>query len=410
MHVVNISGIGDIENLMRRLKVDAYGIKIMAPKACCYLVKIDNLSPINANIIKQEILSLGGDLALPRDTLTGKLKRADCLLIANLSQIDRLTQKLKIQPFGLNKIADELRITLSNHLKNSYLIKARSFKIKITDKPIIMGIMNLTPDSFSNDGLYKGPLGATDLNRICEYAEELINNGAGIIDVGGESSRPGAKPVSLKEELGRTIPAIKLLARKIKVPISIDTNKPQVAEQALDNGASIVNDITGLKNLKMRKTIAKYKAACVIMHILGKPSNMQDNPKYNSLIDDIMAYLNIRIKEALDSGIDKNNIIIDPGIGFGKTAQDNTEILKRLSEFKSLGYPLLIGPSRKSFIGKILNTPAQARLNGTISACVLGLNNGANIFRVHDVKEVSESLTVAKTILNSCLCGNNLSK
>lgn len=401
MRVVNISNIGDIENLMKQLKVDEYGIRIMAPKAYSYTVKINNLSPINANIIKQEMLSLGGDLAVPRDILTGKLKRADCLLIANLSQLNRLTQKLKIQPFGLHKIAEELNITLSNHLKNSYLIKARSFKIRVTDRPIIMGILNLTPDSFSNDGLYKGFLNAADLNRICEYTERLINDGAGIIDIGGESSRPGARPVSSKEELKRTIPIIKLLVKRIKVPISIDTNKPQVAEQALDNGASIVNDITGLKNCKMRKIIAKHRAACVIMHMLGMPSNMQDNPKYNSLIDDIIAFLNSRAEEALNSGIDKNSIIIDPGIGFGKTAKDNTQILKRLSEFKSLGYPLLIGPSRKSFIGRILNTPPQSRLNGTISTCVLGLRNGANIFRVHDVKEVSESLKTAKIILSS---------
>ena len=404
MRVVNINNLTDIEGLMKQLKVDSYGIQIMAPKACRYLIKIDRLSPINANILKQEMLSLGGDLALPRDALTGKLKHTDCLLIGNLSQLGRLAQKLKIQPFGLAKISDELNITLSNHLRSTFQIKACSFRIKITDKPIIMGILNLTPDSFSSDGLYKGKktgIKNIDLDKIINRAQGLIKDGAGIIDIGGESTRPGAKPVSLSEELKRTIPVIKLLAKRIKVPISIDTHKPQVAKQALDNGAVIVNDITGLKDSKMRKIVAAHRAASIIMHMQGNPLNMQNNPEYKSVIDDIAGFLNNRIKEALDSGIDKNSIIIDPGIGFGKTVKDNTQIINRLNEFKSLGYPLLIGPSRKSFIGKLLNNaPPQARLNGTISACILGFKNGANIFRVHDVKQVCESIKVAEAILN----------
>ncbi|MBU4346585.1 MAG: dihydropteroate synthase [Candidatus Omnitrophica bacterium] len=257
----------------------------------------------------------------------------------------------------------------------------------------IMGIVNLTPDSFSGDGLYKTQ------NSIVDFAEKMVEDGADIIDVGGESSRPGAEPVSIEEELQRTIPAVKALSKKIKVPISIDTHKPEVARQALDNGALMVNDITGLNNTEMLRIVAQYKAAVVIMHMKGNPRTMQDNPVYKSLIDEIIEYLDKAIVRAVEAGIDRNKIIVDPGIGFGKTAGHNLEILNRLSELKVLGRPLLVGASRKSFIGKILDSGPQERIFGTVSACVLAVKNGANLLRVHDVKPVSEAIKVAEAII-----------
>jgi dihydropteroate synthase len=266
-----------------------------------------------------------------------------------------------------------------------------------------MGIVNMTPDSFSGDGVYTkgqspacrqaGPSGTVPI------VEQMIRDGADIIDIGGESSRPGAKPVSLKDELARTIPLIKALARRIKVPISIDTSKPQVAQQALDNGASLVNDITGLKNNQMPKVISRYKAGVVIMHMQGNPRSMQKNPQYISLIDDIIEYLSCAIKKAEDSGIAKEKIIIDPGIGFGKTLEHNLEILKRLKDFKILGKPILVGTSRKSFIGKILNVQPQERIFGTVASCVLACANGANIVRTHDVKAVKQALLIGDNIV-----------
>jgi dihydropteroate synthase len=202
----------------------------------------------------------------------------------------------------------------------------------------------------------------------------------------------------VKEEIKRVIPVIKALAKKIKVPISIDTHKPEVARQALDNGAVIVNDITGLRNLKMAKLVARYNAGVVIMHMKGNPRTMQINPEYESLIDEIIEFLDKAIKRAREIGVDKEKIIVDPGIGFGKALEHNLEILKRLNEFKVLGRPILVGPSRKSFIGKILNVQAQERLFGTLSACVLAVKNGAKIVRVHDVKEVKQALKVLDRI------------
>ncbi len=260
----------------------------------------------------------------------------------------------------------------------------------------IMGIVNVTPDSFSGDGLLakKG-----NLNGIIKYAQRLVRQGADIIDVGGESSRPGAEPVSVKEELKRTIPVIERLSKDIKVPISIDTYKPEVARCALESGASIVNDITGLRNPRMVKAIAKTPARVIIMHMKGNPKDMQENPEYECLIDEIIEYLKKAINRAEAGGIDKNRIIIDPGIGFGKTLEHNLEILSRLEEFRTLECPILVGPSRKSFIGRILNLPPQERLMGTLASLVIAIMNGANIVRVHDVQYAVQAAKITDAIV-----------
>jgi dihydropteroate synthase len=266
-----------------------------------------------------------------------------------------------------------------------------------------MGIINLTPDSFSGDGLYQG-LSPSQLKgdylkgTVPELAEKMVKDGADIIDVGGESSRPGARPVALKEELKRTIPVIKILARKIKSPISIDTYKPEVAKQALDNGAVLVNDIRGLSNAEMRKVVARSNAGAVIMHMKGTPHTMQKNPVYRSVVCEVMGYLKQAIERAKDCGISEDKIIVDPGIGFGKTAEDNLELLKRLNEFKVLGRPILVGPSRKSFIGAVLKAAPPDRVYGTVSACVLAVKNGASIVRVHDCLEVKQAFKVMEAI------------
>lgn len=264
----------------------------------------------------------------------------------------------------------------------------------------IMGIINLTPDSFSGDGLLARGMRLTE---IIKYAENLVKDGADIIDLGGASSRPGARAVSINEELKRTIPVIEKLSRKIEVPISIDTYRPEIARAALQSGASIVNDITGLRNPRMIKLVAKTQARVVIMHMKGMPWNMQRNPKYKSLIDEIIEYLETAIERATDAGINKERIIIDPGIGFGKTLEHNLEILHRLEELKRLGCPILVGPSRKSFIGEILKLPPQERLIGTLASLVVAVINGADIVRVHDLKCAAQAVKVADAIkLKKC--------
>ncbi len=381
---------------MQDIRVDAYGIKIMLPKAFNYLVKMNSVSNIAANILKQEMLSLGGDVAIARNAITAKLKKTDCLLMGNLAQFNRLNDKLKLQPFGLSNLAKELHCVLKNYQRDKFTLDLGRNKLNLGARTCIMGIVNLTPDSFSGDGLYKGQ---SPSGTVPELVENMVRDGADIIDIGGESTKPGARPISIKEELNRTIPVIKALAKKIKVPISIDTYKPEVAKLALDNGAVMVNDITALRSAKMAKLVAKYKAAVVLMHMQGEPRTMQNKPTYAFLIDEIIEYLQRAIKRAEEQGIDREKIIVDPGIGFGKTLTHNLEILKNLREFRVLGRPILVGPSRKSFIGKILNVEPQKRIFGSVASCVSAVNNGAHIVRVHDVKEVKQAIMVSEACL-----------
>ncbi|MGD0337085.1 MAG: dihydropteroate synthase [Candidatus Omnitrophota bacterium] len=411
MRVIQANYPRQVKELMQDIRVDPYGIAIMAPKAVQYLLKVGSVSNIAANILKQEMLSIGGDVAVCRNALTGRVKKTDCLVMGNFSQFKRLITKLHRQPLGLDILAHDLSLAIRNYQKENFSINLGRFKINLGRRPLIMGVVNVTPDSFSGDGLYQGhkvtksvrseakpPRRGQSHKVAVDYALRLVDEGADIIDVGGESTRPGAAPVSLKEEAKRVIPFIKTLAKKVKIPISIDTYKPELAKQALDAGAVIVNDISGLRNDAMPRIISRYKAGVVIMHMKGEPRTMQKNPHYLSLIDEITEYLAAAICKAKEAGVDEERIIVDPGIGFGKTQEDNLKILSRLAEFKALGRPILVGTSRKSFIGKLLDTPPHERINGTVASCVLAVKNGAKIVRVHDVGPVKEALTIVEGI------------
>lgn len=388
----------EIKRLLQEISVDPYGVEVMVPKGVYFLIRLNALSNMCANILKQEMLSLGADAAVARGALTGKVKSSDCLLMGSYAQLTRLCDKLKPQPFGLGALGKELANSLKNYQKDQFTLSLGKYKLKLWQRSHIMGIINLTPDSFSGDGFY----GSTQPIDILGVAARLEKSGADILDVGGESSRPGARPVSVKEELRRVIPAIKKITRKINIPVSIDTVKPEVARQALDNGATMVNDITGLSDPRMAKVAARYKAAVVIMHMKGKPGTMQKNPRYASLIDEIIVYLKKAILRAFDAGVASDKIVIDPGIGFGKTAEHNLHILNRLNDFKILGKPLLIGPSRKAFIGKLLDVPPQDRIFGTVASCCAAVKRGAHIVRVHDVASVKQALRVIDSIHNQC--------
>lgn len=256
-----------------------------------------------------------------------------------------------------------------------------------------MGVLNRTPDSFSDGGKYMSEESAVS------YALNMARDGADIIDIGGESTRPGALPVDVNEELGRVIPVIKRLKALIDIPISIDTSKSHVAKAALENGASMVNDITGLKGDRdMAGVVARFDVPICIMHMKGSPRTMQISPQYDDLIGEIIASLRESIDLAAGAGIDEKKIIIDPGIGFGKTLEHNLKIIKELRRLTNLGRPILIGPSRKSFIGQILNSDVSERLTGTSSSVALAISNGANIVRVHDVREMVDCARVADSI------------
>lgn len=387
----------EIERIMHDIGVDPYGIKIMLPKAQTFLIRLNAINSITANILKQEMLAIGAEAAITRGALTGKVKKTDVLMIASLAQYRRLVQKIKLQPFGLNNLSQELDENIKNYSKNNFTLSLRSSFLDLGNQARIMGIINLTPDSFSGDGLYKNH-SKNYLDLALGKAKKMVSDGSSIIDLGGQSSRPGAKPVSAKEEISRTLPVVKLLAKKMKTPVSIDTDKPQVAQACLDSGAQIINDISGLRNKNMIKVAARYKAAVVIMHMQGVPLSMQKTIAYRSLIDEVTLYLKRAINRAQDGGINPDKIIVDPGIGFGKNAGHNLEIIKRLADFKVLGKPILVGTSRKSFIGKILGADVKNRSSGTLATCVIAAQNGASIIRVHDVKEANQALKIVNAI------------
>lgn len=257
-----------------------------------------------------------------------------------------------------------------------------------------MGVLNVTPDSFSDGGLY------FDTGKAIEHAFKLVEDGADILDIGGESTRPGSQAVPLEEELKRIIPVIESLAKKLTVPISIDTCKAEVALRAVDAGASLVNDISGLGfDPGMAKAVASCGIPVILMHIMGTPRDMQVNPVYEALIPEIMDYLRTSIRMAVEAGIGEDRIIVDPGIGFGKTFDHNLHILKHLNEFTVLGKPIAIGVSRKAFLGKLLGgVSASERLEGTAAAVAISIINGANMVRVHDVKEIAKVARVADAI------------
>jgi dihydropteroate synthase len=264
------------------------------------------------------------------------------------------------------------------------------------DFPKLMGILNVTPDSFSDGGRYLDP------SRAVDQAAELFARGADIVDIGGESTRPGAESVAIDDEMQRVLSVIERVAKKADGPISVDTTKAEVARRALDLGAVIVNDTSGLTfDPKMPSVCAEAKAGVVCMHIQGRPATMQLNPQYDDVVAEIAAYLDSRLKALERAGIARERIVIDPGIGFGKTAQHNLDLLRNVGQFRSLGRPVLIGHSRKRFLGKLLGRPLDELLAGTLGVSIALAVKGVDILRVHDVQAVRDSLLAFQAIIKN---------
>ncbi len=255
-----------------------------------------------------------------------------------------------------------------------------------------MGVLNVTPDSFSDGGRF------LDLEAAVRRGIELAAEGADVVDVGGESTRPGSDPVPTQVEMDRVVPVIKRLAAELDTPISIDTTKPEVARAALDSGALILNDVTGGRDPRMLRVARDTGAGMVLMHMLGEPKTMQEDPRYDDVVADVRAYLGDRVDAAVRAGIERERLCVDPGIGFGKTLQHNLALLRRIGEFAELGRPVMVGPSRKSFLGKILGTDVDDRLEGTAGAVAWVAGHGAHIVRVHDVREMVRVVRVVDAI------------
>jgi len=380
MKVTKLSNEVDAKRLLRELGVDGGGVDILASKMKQHIIYISDLHVGAANILKQDALSIGADLAVPRGTVIATTKSVDCILIATQKQLQILSRKELAQPFGLKELAHKLK---------------EYSKIKKPNAVEIMGVINANEDSFYEGSRFNS------LNAMSKITQ-MIEEGASIIDIGGVSSRPNAPVVSVKEELQRVSDIYSTIKKEElykKVRFSCDSYEPEVIKLALDSGFSIVNDITGLENDEVCKLCASYDATAVIMHMQGKPQTMQDNPLYGDVISEVYTFLKARIEKAESFGV--KDIILDVGIGFGKTLEDNLNLIKNLENFLTLQKPLLVGASRKSMIDAISTSKIEERLAGTLTLHLESVRNGASILRVHDVKEHFQALKVQKALESS---------
>lgn len=376
MKLYKLSSQMDAKALLQTVGVTHEGSALLIPKTHLNLIYIKDLKTPAANILKQDALSIGADLAVPKDTITCKVPLVDAVLIANDKQLKELAHKEKIQPFGLKEVAQKLS----------------EFTFTCKDDFSVMGIINTNEDSFFQGSRFKD-------EAALKHVECMIEEGATMIDLGGVSSRPGSLGVSEQEELSRVKPIIDLIFKhKLfeKAQFSLDSYSPLCLEYALTHGFSIVNDITALANDDVARVTAKYDATVILMHMQGDPKSMQHEPVYDNVMLEVDAFFEERIAKALHFGIKK--IVLDVGIGFGKNLEHNLQLLKHHEHFLHFGYPLLVGASRKSMIDKIIPTPIDERLPGTLALHLKAYEHGASIIRAHDVKAHVQALSVLQAL------------
>jgi dihydropteroate synthase len=379
---------GEVERIFKEIGCDQSGRKIMSQKSNIIPLFLKEVKSPAANILKQQMLSLGGEAVVGRGVINCSQECSDVLLLGTRKVYAMLAEKICLQPWSLKTLGEKIKALLVNLEKKKIVTwKWPGCQLTLGDKTLIMGILNVTPDSFSDGGKF------VELSQAVEHAWEMVEAGADIIDVGGESTRPGCNTVSTEEELRRVLPILeKLLLEEIPVPISIDTYKATVAEEALSSGAQIINDVGGgLKDPRMAEVVARSQAPVIVMH----------NPEkgmYNDLLPDILDSLAAQVKIYEDAGLSSDKIVIDPGVGFGKDCQENLVVMKNLKSFCALGKPVLLGVSRKSFIGKTLDLPVTDRLEGSLAAAAWGVMSDMDIIRVHDVRETVRLVKVLEAI------------
>jgi len=370
----------DIAALLENLDVDAGGRKILAAKAALHFLYIRDLHVGAANILKQDALSVGADLAVPKGTIVAKTPRVDALLLATTRQLQELSRKELAQPFGLKELAAELK---------------RFAGMQKPGPAKVMGVVNTNEDSFFAGSRFKD-------SAAVAHIETMIEEGAEIIDLGGVSSRPGSAAVPEHEELERVKPVIDAAyAHRLyeRAAFSLDSYVPRVISYALERGFSIVNDITGLADDAVAKLCGEYGATAVIMHMQGTPQTMQAQPEYSDLFGELTDFFEARIAKAKAFGVEQ--IVLDVGIGFGKSLEHNLKLIRDLAHFRRFGYPLLVGASRKSMIAKIVPSEPSERLPGTLALHLEAVRNGAEIIRAHDVKAHTQALKVYEALYHA---------
>lgn len=389
--ILEFNDITQARDALSLLGADPAGIAIMENKAVFKLIKLENISAKAANLLKQTFLAKGGDVAVARGTADLSVETTDVIIMATFKQYRLALAQLKSQPWGLPKVAcaiESVLETAAHFPSRHYQWRDRELRIE-PGRTLIMGILNITPDSFSDGGKFN------NLEVALRHAGQMVDDGAAIIDIGAESTRPyGAQVVSQEQELDRLMPVLERLVNNLPVPISVDTYKAGVANEALKAGAHIINDVWGLQfDDNMASVIAAHQAPVIVMH-------NQTGTEYNrDIVAEICSFLRMSIKKAIAAGIPTDNIIIDPGIGFGKTPAHNLTVMSRLEELRALGCPILLGASRKRFIGEILNVPVEDRVEGTGATVTVGITKGINIVRVHDVKAMARIAKMTDAIL-----------
>lgn len=350
-----------------------------------------------ADIVRREMSALRGDAVVACETSSSLVSETALILMGTLRQMRLLKERIGAPPCGLKRISERIGDVLENIHRESYSLRTSRRELTIGERTLIMGILNITPDSFSDGGRFSCPESAVD--EGIRMAEE----GADIIDIGGESTRPGSDPVPMEEELARVIPVIKGLHRKIDIPLSIDTMKASVAREALAEGAEIVNDISALSfDEEMGDVVAHAGAAIILMHMRGTPRTMQAGDlNYRSLLGDIITFLQEKIQDARAKGIEPVQIMVDPGLGFGKTPSDNMRLIRHLRELRILGRPIVTGVSRKSFIGHVTGGSPSERGEGTAAAVTVTILNGSQVVRVHDVAAMKKVAAMADALIRA---------
>ncbi len=367
----------------------------LADKLTALPIRLENVEGRAANLLKQEMLALGGDCAVHQGVAAFEREPRPVLLLGTRRMYRRLLGKCRMQPFGLKGIGEELaRLLAVVEREERPALQTPHGALEVGRRCLVMGIINMTEGSFSGDGLARGRA-AEDVAGAVEQGRRFAATGADILDVGGESTRPGAPEVDEAEELRRVVPTIAALREAVALPISVDTRRARVAREAVAAGADMVNDIWAGRQEGMLEAVAELGVPVCLMHMQGTPQTMQHDPQYEDVITEIYGFLAERLEAAVATGVAEEQIMVDPGFGFGKLPEHNLEIVRRLREFRSLGRPVLLGPSRKATIGKILDKPTDQRQWGTAALVAVGIANGADIVRVHDVEEMAQVAQVA---------------
>ncbi len=386
---------------LSRIGVSETGKIIMGEKLKYIIIKLKNINSTALNILKQEALSIGGELANHKDVITGKITVSDSILFGTPVQLRIIVKKIKPQQFGLKELSHELENILSECDKsfkksNPKKIKTKNGHLIFNGKTYVMGILNITPDSFSDGGKF------CDYSSAVKRGIEIEKEGADIIDVGGESTRPGAETIGIQTEIDRVCPAIEKLHKTTNIPISIDTRKSAVAKEALRAGASIINDASGLSYDAegITSVLLDSDVPYIMMHSREKmPENMQKNLEpYDDIFFDILSYFKEKIEYLETKGFNANNVILDPGFGFAKSLDDNYELLSGITSFKSLGKPVLAGVSRKSFVRHITGKNKNDILSGNLGLASYLRLKGVDIIRVHEVKQTVSALSLLDRI------------